>query len=444
MIVTNASVWRWHKNISKEIFTGSVIDNCSFRVVNGIIVGLTTSILAPEQDDVIIDAKGKLIIPGLNDSHIHINMLGESSYFVNLGKCESIYDLKEVLRSHHRMHPELQFIIGVNWDQSKLSRYPTAADLDEVSREVPIWIWRVCWHIGCANSKLLSECNINEGKEISGGLIDCDEKGIPTGILRERAVEIIQHQMDRKTHEDKKRFIEEGLTLAIKCGLTAVQTNDSNSFKIYKELLDSDRLHLRIFLTPDYDDLAKTEAHVGESLIPLRSSNFHSSGDLSSKDTFLVVERVKIFCDGSLGAETAALFSDQVEGAITGVLIHEIGYLCGIIRKATEKGFRIEVHAIGDAAAAQVLDAIQISKDAGIIINRPIITHCQVLNIDVITAMARNDVIANVQPSFVPTDMKWVQDRLSPSALAFSYAWKTLLLSGVVVAGGSDSPIESW
>ena len=199
---------------------------------------------------------------------------------------------------------------------------------------------------------------------------------------------------------------------------------------------------------------------------------------LWAQEARLTVERIKIFGDGSLGAETAAIRTltspavivkekekgslvhttekkgkemegEDEDGQYSGVLIHETSDLVAQMKKVKSRGFRLEVHAIGDKAAEQVLDAF---RTAGVEPkDRPVLTHCQVLGADLIVKMARLGVVANVQPSFVPTDMRWVNARLAQPHLLYAYAWNTLLrakadlLSGgrVVVAGGSDAPIES-
>lgn len=313
-------------------------------------------------------------------------------------------------------------------------------------------------------------------------------------------------------------------------------------------------LPLRVFLTPVHGELHSAPESGGgiqgispfrpASLmnLPLRDSNEVTGSELGAAgmDSRLVMERVKIFTDGSLGAETAAIrslpslssndaatFASTSEGAQSptsapkGVLVYERAALSKMLLDAYCAGYRVEVHAIGDAAAEQVLSALDDSEalieqelQSGKVVVpvpggsdaaqrrhwRPILTHCQVLGADLIDRMAEKGIVANVQPSFVPTgnyfvffhllqclsmilfcfnlipcvctDMKWVQARIGPRQLEYSYVWKTLLLhsradelaeslkdvaatssrkssgsagnvSGVYVAGGSDAPIES-
>lgn len=167
------------------------------------------------------------------------------------------------------------------------------------------------------------------------------------------------------------------------------------------------------------------------------------------------MRRLKIFADGALGAGTAALIKPDGQG-YNGILYYDDKQLREMIVKAAAKGFQLEVHIIGDAAAAQVIKAMEEAKLK--YCDRPVLTHCQVLNKDLITRMANlgagkltdkattisdSDIVANVQPSFVPTDANWVFDRLDSSKLQWSYCWKSLIQSGVQVAGGSDAPVES-
>lgn len=252
-----------------------------------------------------------------------------------------------------------------------------------------------------------------------GGVVDVED-GIPTGILRERAVELVLAVMGSKSQEEKIKFISEGMKNCLRVGLTAVQTNDASSLLVYRKLQEEDSLPIRIFLTPNYEELSISEDGQPDSTtvydsipqpyrpscVPCstasipgavgRSSSLKSSSsavDYSTVASRLFVERVKIYADGSLGAETAALkkqspmkrkrreevlvqadgdqsslvVSDSslseviiseedcaVDSAHTGILTHSREDLTRMVGRARQLGMRIEVHAIGDAAAEQV------------------------------------------------------------------------------------------
>jgi predicted amidohydrolase YtcJ len=283
---------------------------------------------------------------------------------------------------------------------------------------------------------------------VCGGTIDIDNDSAVTGIFRENALLLITKIMSQsKTDAHKRKFITEGLQLCVQSGLTSVHTNDESCYHIYEELNRSNQLPCRVFLTPTIQDLS-IESSLGGVLgvSSFQSSSLSSSSSAddnasssstsidgasetsiknrfshnnnNSKDMFSM-DRVKLFSDGSLGAETAAIriFEDaktQISGLVTnsttsnpykGVLTYEnIIAMKEDIMKATIRKYRVEIHAIGDAAAEQVLTAMEETHNA-VPLYRPILTHCQVLGADLIERMARLGVIADIQPSFVPVSM---------------------------------------
>jgi len=297
-------------------------------------------------------------------------------------------------------------------------------------------------------------------------VIERDECGVPTGILKgtvyialsvdpynhhlsvclERAVELITALQQKGSSSPdgqllKKRHLLEGMHLCVGVGLTTVQTNDDDAQVAYKDLQSEGLLPMRVFLTSMHEELYRSADETSDSsVIPFRPSSLINRGalivnpsideierdasideierDASIQSSRLLMERLKIFSDGSLGADTAALRVSAVEGWSTkGVLINSRVALTKMICDATRAGFRVEVHAIGDAASEHVLNCLedssalltaeQSSKDdqcsPPLRIVRPVLTHCQVLGADLIPRMNNLGAIANIQPSFVPT-----------------------------------------
>ena len=192
-------------------------------------------------------------------------------------------------------------------------------------------------------------------------------------------------------------------------------------------------LPLRVYLTVDHSDLAAGTAP---------PSGSRSPGGLAT------CERVKLFGDGSLGAETAAIRgnynaedgSERGGAEEEGLLIQPDDELAAKIVDAKSQGFRLEIHAIGDRAAASVLDGLE---RAGVTpAERPVMTHCQLLGADLIERMERMQCIANIQPQFVVTDAPFARTRLPARIQEHAYVWKTLLDAGIPCAGGSDAPVE--
>lgn len=328
---------------------------------------------------------------------------------------------------------------------------------------------------------------------IEGGVVELDNNGSPTGILKEFATLILTNVLKEvKTKEDNMQSIRDGLNICARNGLTAVQTNDEDSLLIYRKLQEKNELKSRVFLTPLITDMMQ----IGDGK-PILDDMYGTPAtaecykhipcdrlveklsDYSDQASRLSVDRIKIFSDGSLGAETAAI--RQAKGDLNGVVasnqsetflpdasasfIQESHSECGagtdsghksdysgllmytkddmlrMVTTAMKQGYRLEIHAIGDAAAEQVLHAM---LQCGVTPeDRAVLTHCQVLGKDLIDLIKQLGVICNVQPSFVPTDMQWVQARLDSSSQMHAYIWKSLLIKwGIHVSGGSDAPIE--
>jgi predicted amidohydrolase YtcJ len=316
------------------------------------------------------------------------------------------------------------------------------------SRFCKVFLWRACWHIGVVNTvglrlaKLMlmqpiegsapdkvEEETLNESPP--GGVIDKDDHGIPTGILRERAVELIVAVMGKKSPQDTLRFISEGLRLCSSVGLTSVQANDACSLAVYENLRGEGSLPLRVFLTPNYEEIvpempcvrgdnpsasdeqrvvhpyrpqcmprSAATSQVLDSYVTVPSGD-QNRIDFSTPESRLIIERLKIYADGSLGAETAAMKipiiqkvesllagnvdtadgSDSVHGSAaagpdaavdatvklqhTGILTHSNGDLVRMVSHARCSGLRVEVHAIGDAAAEQVQSLVELDLDEG-------------------------------------------------------------------------------
>jgi predicted amidohydrolase YtcJ len=298
----------------------------------------------------------------------------------------------------------------------------------------------------------------HERGDVVGGVVERDAASHePTGLLKESACDRVA-SLSIGSDATRRACITRGLRECLQRGITAVQTNDGGAWPLYAALAKEEALPLRVFLT--------VQAHeVGTPSAPPPGSRV---GELLS------CHRAKIFADGSLGADTAALSEpyqhlrageeedEEEDGpaakapaakrarsaprecdhahAALGVLVHAREPLRALVARTHAAGFRLEVHVIGDRAADEVLGALE-AAGAGPAA-RPILTHCQVLRGDLIARMRALGAVANVQPQFVASDARWVDKKLSAALRPFAYAWRTLLREGVIVAGGSDAPIE--
>lgn len=427
-------------------------------VINGDKVSDMGSGDLPEGEfDRIIDLEGKRVLPGLHDAHIHVMMYGKSLESLDCSAATSIKELQERLRAYSSSRAKGKWIIGQGWEQEVLGAYPSAAELDAVCPEHPVILWRACHHVIVVNSLALQLAGISDSTEDpSGGVIDRDAAGRPTGILRETATLLVS-KLARDEPSDRRSHALTGIQRCLEMGLTSVQTNDEEAWELWCQLADEGLLPIRVFLTVYYTEM--------DNPGQVKAGQRHGS--------MVSCHRIKLFADGSLGAQTAALScpykgmpshqlcsahghgpehsehkSEEGEAAATdsklsqayGVAIHEQSALNEMVARATAKGYRIELHAIGDRAADMGLTAFEAAQMTPA--NRPMLTHCQVLRADLLERMARLSCIANVQPQFVTTDSHWAEARLPANLLEYAYAWKTILEKDIPIAGGSDAPIE--
>ncbi|CAH0487558.1 unnamed protein product [Peronospora farinosa] len=423
-VFVNGKIWQWagDNSVANGPFAEWMTVSDDGRFID---VGVGDS---PHSDDV-EDLHGALVLPGLHDSHIHVSMMGESAEWLDLSGCNSYEDFIDLLRRYNAHYSEKSWIVGFGWTQDELSstaKYPSRYDIDAVIPDRPVILHRACWHIAVVNTKALEIAGVEvtaKNHDVKHGTIDVDEKGV-TGILREDAVQIVEKHANEPSFDVRVKYYKNALKKCVSSGLTAVHTNDEEAWSVYSKLQEEEGLPVRVYLTPSIHELGKTT-------IP-------KAGDC---DRLISCHRIKIFSDGSLGAETAALRAPYKGTDNRGILMNSDEELVTKISKANNAGYRVEIHAIGDRAAEQVLAALRMAHVGPE--RRPILTHCQILGNDLIYQMHEQGVIGNIQPSFTLTDAAYVRKRLQDDVIPFSYCWKRMLDGNVVCAGGSDGPIET-
>eukprot|EP00928_Gymnodinium_smaydae_P046590 TRINITY_DN31040_c0_g1_i1.p1 TRINITY_DN31040_c0_g1~~TRINITY_DN31040_c0_g1_i1.p1 ORF type:complete len:599 (-),score=80.02 TRINITY_DN31040_c0_g1_i1:62-1858(-) len=399
-------------------------------------------------DAKVIDLRKRLVLPGLFDSHCHVFAQGKLQQSLVLQGVDSIEKLQAKLKSFQETHPRLTVIEGNQWDQELLGRFPTKNDLDVV--DVPVVIYRRCWHMCCLNSAALKICGVRGGEKVHDGSVDVDEQGEATGLLREGAMDKFLAPLKSSGGADlHKQFLRDGMDLFLKFGCTSVLTNDGllvggipEPWKRYSELEREGKLPIRIFLTIDWKEID------GSASSPMASpDNVNQLAQARPASSEMVsVFRVKLWTDGALGASTAAVeepYSDDPEASNRGILQIEPPEMRRIIRLAKKAGFGVEAHTIGDRSARELLDAFEetgVQSD-----DRYTLTHCQILKPELMRRMQKLGSIASIQPQFSTSDAAIAPERLGKgsSRLRSSYAWKTLVELGVRLAGGSDAPVET-
>lgn len=396
-----------------------------------------------------IDLNGKTLLPGFNDSHMHLLNYSLSQLKVNLFEIDSITTMKDRLKSFvnsEEMRVFGEWVVGYGWNHVyfKEGRLPSKEDIDKVISDRPVFLSRACGHICVVNSKALELSGINKDtKDPDGGRIDKDpETGEPTGILRENALYLPYERIPKSNDIDKiKELIATGIENANKAGLTSIQTDDfshidsyENVIKAYLQLKEEGRLNARINLQMLLKDLDMLRSFLKLNI---------KTGD---GDESLRFGPLKVLADGSLGSRTAAMEEPYSDDQNTdGVLIYGDEEIYKILETAHKSGLQLAVHAIGDRCMNQILDAYKsINENYPKDDPRFRIIHAQIASKEIFEKFLELKAIADIQPVFMKTDMYMAEDRVGESRMKTSYAWKTMMEMGIHIAGGSDCPIEPF
>ncbi len=381
----------------------------------------------------VIEARNMTVLPGLVDCHVHLASFGHLLQTLDLRDITSIKELKQKLREYIDKYPEKTWILGGRWDQEKFAerRYPTRWDLDDVISEKPVFLIRVCGHIGVANSKALQLAGITKSTTIEGGRVDLDEvNGEPNGILMENALELVWKAIPKVSFKELEEACILACQKAVESGLTGVHwlIGSAEEIQVAHRLYSEEKLPLNVYLgipVEFLDELDKLKLPTG-------------FGNEMVKIGF-----VKIFADGSLGARTAALkdpYSDKPE--TKGMMIYTQRKLNRLILKAHKAGLQLAIHAIGDYAVEAVLKAFSKAlKKCSKKNHRHRIEHCSVLNPKLIKRIKSLGLIISIQPHFAFSDF-WVADRVGKKRARWVYPFKTLIREGIMVVSGSDCPVE--
>lgn len=413
-------------------------------------VGTNDEALDKYEAKEVIDLKGKTVLPGMGDSHMHFFAFCQTFTTVDLGGAKSKKEAIERLAAKAAETPEGEWIKGSNFDQSKWDdcedQLPTREDLDKASTKHPIVIKRVCLHSAVANTLALEKANIGKNFEFGpGGLVELDENGMPNGILREQAPKIYDELIPDPflIPANKAKYMKQGLDMAAQYGLTMIHTYAAEIWKYTEDINDYIELNrkgelpvrMTIYLDEYFDKPYVTKA---EREDPFRAAQMGG---------------FKSFCDGSLGSRSAKLFEPYDDDPTTdGILVIDQDGLNERMYKAYKMGLQPATHAIGDKGLENVINAIEYCLEQGKKDGmtdweqkdrHPFrIIHAQMANEEMIARMAKLPVVLDIQPSFFLTDLHWIKERVGEKRALDSYTWKKYQDAGLVMAGGSDCPVE--
>jgi len=383
-----------------------------------------------------IDLQGKTVLPGLIDSHGHLYGLAVSFTRVNLVGTTSKAEVMNRLREFAAGLPEGEWLLGRGWDQNDWPEqvFPDRADLDAEFPDRPVWLRRIDGHAAWANSLAVaqSDTDLAGDWQLEGGFIHRDSRGVPTGILVDSAMDYIERAVPATAPE----LIDAALDLAthtlISLGLTGVHDPgiDRGVVQLYQRKIAAGSFPLRVYAMAD--GMGETTDWLCEN------------GPVMDPSGRLQMRAVKLYADGALGSRGAALLADYSDDPGNhGLMFMAAVELEAAMSRAFSCGLQVGVHAIGDAANRQVLDAYE--KTMAAYPDNPgrhRIEHAQIINPEDIPRFARLEVIAAMQPTHATSDMYWAGERLGQTRLDGAYAWQSLLANGARLAFGSDFPVE--
>ena len=385
-----------------------------------------------------IDLQQKVVIPGMVDAHAHLQLFTQSMHNVNLMDTGSVQEATERIQAYVERNPGVDWIQGWGWCQDDWQdrAFPTAGMIDQVVPGIPVTLTARSGHATWSNSLALTRANISiETPDPAGGEIQRDADGQPTGILLDEALKLVQNSIPPMPVPELARKMEKTIKKMNEFGLTGFHDFDgSDSFQALQLLNEQNRLSLRVvknILVAFLEDAVRLGLHTGFG------------------DDYLRIGFIKIFADGALGSRTGSMF-DPYEGdpGNFGIVVTSREDLVQQASRASLSGFTCAIHAIGDRAVHDVLDAYEsvrrLEKEAGIPANlrRHRIEHVQLIQPDDAVRLAKLGLTASMQPIHATSDM-YMADKHWGKRAAYSYNWRMQLDLGTLLAFGSDAPVES-
>ncbi len=380
----------------------------------------------------VIDAKGKLVIPGFNDAHVHFLESGIQLSSVDLRSAKDPKEFVERIKAFAAKLPKGRWILGGKWDHENWTpnNLPTAAMIDAATPDNPVFIDRLDGHMALANTLAMNLAKVDKNvKDVEGGEIVRDAAGNPTGIFKDAAMMYVAKTIPDFTFDEKLEAAQAATEYAASLGVTSVQDMSAGTdVGVYQELMRQGKLKTRVYACSPLSDFKRWQ---------------NAGVRYAFGSAMLRVGCLKGYADGSLGSTTAWFFEPYLDSPnSTGLASDEIPKMAEMIAAADKSGLQINIHAIGDRANATILDNFAKAEQAnGARDRRFRIEHAQHLRQEDIKRFGSQKVVASMQPFHIIDDGRWAWKRLDEKRLKGTYAFRSLLDSGTVLAFGSDSPV---
>ncbi|MBX3277365.1 MAG: amidohydrolase [Acidobacteria bacterium] len=388
-----------------------------------------------------IDLNGAAIVPGLIDSHYHLSGVGMRELTLNLEGANSLDEFLAKVKARVDQAKPGEWVTGRGWIETfwKPQQFPTRHDLDKISPNNPVYLTRADGHASVVNSAALKLAGITkETPNPFGGEIMKDKTTRePTGMLIDRAQGLVRSRVPSGAPEQADEALVVGARRSVELGWTGIQNAGGSYDDVdrLRRLYGEGKIKLRVYQavhgpSPSATRLIKEGASIGEF------------------DNRFTLRGIKVVFDGALGSKGAALLEPYADHDTTGLLTAKEDEVLPMLIDALKSGIQVETHAIGDRANRIILDLYEKAFAAVPAGERRIadprfrVEHAQILDLSDIPRFASLGVIPSMQPSHAIGDLHFAPSRLGIKRLEGAYAWQSLIKSGVVIAGGSDAPVE--
>lgn len=384
--------------------------------------------------DFLLDGKGKVMLPGMIDAHVHVMDIGFAALTLDLSDTVSLEDALAKIEQFAKDNPSRPWILGRGWNQEKwgLGRFPTAAELDAIISDRPIWLERADNHANWANSLAMERAGVTAAtKDPEGGKIIRDASGAPSGVFVDNAIALVGKEVPQPRPEDRDAAFAKAQEQLIANGVTAVADMGTPivDWQTFRRAGDLGQLKIRIMAYAD--GLESLQLIAGPRPTPwLYEDRLRMGG-------------IKLYLDGALGSRGAKLKEPYHDEPNTrGLPMLTSTQLRNLMSRAALDNFQTAVHAIGDAANQDVLIAIAELAQTYTGDRRWRVEHAQIVDPGDLALFGQNGTIASMQPLHQTSDRIMAEARLGPDRLGGAYAWRSVLETGGVLAFGSDAPVE--
>ena len=432
VVLTNATIYTLNESLP-------VAESLAFLGNTIVFVGSNLSSQNYQCGDAeIIDLEGNYVYPGFVDSHAHLKGIGRRENSLNLQGTKSLKEMLTAVEIYSNGIEPGEWVVGRGWIEKVWpeKRFPTRYELDRFSSDKPVMLERADGHAVVVNSVALELAGISsESIDPHGGRIEKDINGQPTGMLIDRATSLVEKLIPERTKQEDKRDLKAGIDRNVSLGWTQIQIAGGtfSDIKILEEIREEGNLLQRVYFAVSAGKPAETLLNVGSTLDPTN---------------MLTIRGIKLYADGALGSRGAALIEKYNDQETKGLVIFTKEETMPVLIEALSKGIQIQTHAIGDMGNRLTLDwyeeafASVKEGERQIVDPRWRIEHSQIITKEDQARFKDMEIIASMQPSHAIGDLHFAPSRLGMDRVGNGYPWRNLIDLGVIIAGGSDAPVE--